>query len=173
MSRFAFPAVPIAAEEKVLRGEVRAFLDEERQGGGFTPQADCWVSAADPAFSARLGARGWLGMTWPKAYGGADRPALHRLVVTEELLAAGAPVAAHWIADRQTGPQILRYGTEAQKRTYLPGMARGRSFAAIGMSEPQAGSDLAAVRTRAERTTGAGGFKGARSGPRSRIWPTR
>ncbi len=91
-------------------------------------------------------------MTWPTRYGGKNQPALHRLVVTEELLAAGAPVGAHWIADRQTGPQILKFGNEEQKETILPRMAQGKSFSCIGMSESQAGSDLAAVITRATQT---------------------
>jgi len=152
MMNFNFPSVPPSSEECTLRSEVRAFLSFEREAGGFAPQADCWMSAASPEFSAKLGAKGWLGMTWPKKYGGHERPTLHRLIVTEELLAAGAPVAAHWIADRQTGPQILRYGTEEQRRTLLTKMAAGTFFAAIGMSEPQAGSDLAAVQTKAEKT---------------------
>lgn len=152
MQSFRFPRVAPDAEETALRAEVRAFLDEERRTGGFTPMADCWVSAASPEFSAKLGENGWLGLTWPKEYGGAERPILHRLIVTEELLAAGAPVAAHWIADRQTGPQILKFGADAQKAEILPRIAAGRCFTAIGMSEPQAGSDLAAVTTRAERT---------------------
>lgn len=149
---FQFPAAAFDAEAETLRDEIRAFLAEERAAGGFAPGADCWVSRADPAFSAKLGARGWLGMVWPRAYGGAERPFLHRYVATEELLAAGAPVAAHWVADRQSGAQILRYGTEAQKREILPRIAAGACFFAIGMSEPQAGSDLAAAVTRAERT---------------------
>lgn len=152
MALFEFPAPPETPAERKLRGEVRAFLAAELEAGGFSPAPDCWNSHASPAFSARLGQRGWLGMTWPKAYGGHERPALERLVVTEELLAAGAPVTAHWIADRQTGAQILRHGSEAQKREILPRIAAGTCFTAIGMSESQAGSDLAAVRTRAERT---------------------
>ena len=119
-ARFSFPAPAHDPEEDRLRAEVRAFLDAARASGGYAPAADCWVSAASPEFSAKLGARGWLGMTWPKAYGGQDRPPLHRHVVTEELLAAGAPCAAHWVADRQSGGHLLRYGTEAQKRDILP-----------------------------------------------------
>lgn len=152
MTHFEFPVPPETPAERQLRGEVRAFLAAELEAGGFVPRPDCWNSHASPDFSARLGARGWLGMTWPKAYGGHDRSALERLVVTEELLAAGAPVTAHWIADRQTGAQILRHGTEAQKKEILPRIAAGKCFTAIGMSEPQAGSDLAAVKSRAERT---------------------
>ena len=137
-----------------LRLEVRAFLEREAAAGGFTPEADAWMSGIDVAFSRRLAERGWVGMTIPTRYGGHGRSATERYVVTEELLVAGAPVAAHWIADRQTAPGILRSGTEEQKRRYLPGIARAEQFVAIGMSEPDAGSDLASVRTRAVQTAG-------------------
>jgi alkylation response protein AidB-like acyl-CoA dehydrogenase len=90
-------------------------------------------------------------MTWPKKYSGHERSAIERYVLLEELLAAGAPVGAHWIADRQSGPALLKYGSEIQRENYLPGMARGEIFCCIGMSEPNAGSDLASVRTRAEK----------------------
>lgn len=149
---FSFPRLLFDDSAHTLRAEVRDFLASELASGGFTPRADAWVSAADPTFSRKMGERGWLGMTWPKQYGGHERPFSHRFIVTEEMLAAGAPVAAHWIADRQTGSQILRFGTEEQKRTLLPRMAAGECFAAIGMSEPQAGSDLAAIKTAAKRT---------------------
>ncbi len=149
---FQFPRLEFGADADALREEVRAFLAAERASGGFVPAADCWVSAADPEFSRKMGARGWLGMVWPKQYGGHNRPVAHRFVVTEEMLAAGAPVAAHWIADRQTGSHILHYGTQEQRRTILPRIAAGECFTAIGMSEPQAGSDLAAIQTAATRT---------------------
>lgn len=149
---FHFPRLEFDAAANALRDDVRAFLVSERGMGGFTPAADCWVSAADPEFSRKMGDQGWLGMTWPVQYGGHGRPVAHRFVVTEEMLAAGAPVAAHWIADRQTGSHILRYGSEEQKRTILPRIAAGECFTAIGMSEPQAGSDLAAIKTSAQRT---------------------
>lgn len=149
---FQFPRLDFDREANALRTDVRAFLAQELECGGFEPSADCWVSAADPAFSRKMGQQGWLGMTWPKRYGGADRPMAHRFVVTEEMLAAGAPVAAHWVADRQTGSHILKYGTEAQKEEILPQIAAGKCFTAIGMSEPQAGSDLAAIQTSAKRT---------------------
>jgi len=103
----------------------------------------------DLEFSLRIGARGWIGMTWPRRYGGHERSPLERYVVLEELLAAGAPVAAHWFADRQVGPLLLRVGTEAQKDALLPGITEGRITFCIGMSEPNSGSDLASVRTRA------------------------
>ncbi|OZC32086.1 acyl-CoA dehydrogenase [Gordonia polyisoprenivorans] len=135
-----------------LRHEVREFLTAELDAGTFVPACDSWMSGFDPAFSARLGRHGWLGMTMPEKYGGRGRSAVERFVVTEELLACGAPVAAHWIADRQMAPGILAHGTERQRQRYLPGICSGTTYFAIGMSEPDAGSDLASVRTRAVRT---------------------
>src|SRR5262249_42729213 len=108
----------------------------------------------DRAFSAKLAARGWLGMALPVRYGGHDRGAVDRFVVTEELLRWGAPVGHHWVADRQTGPVINRFGSEAQKQRFLPEICAGEVSFAIGMSEREAGSDLAAVRTRATRADG-------------------
>jgi alkylation response protein AidB-like acyl-CoA dehydrogenase len=144
------PAPRSEAAEQV-RSEVRAFLAEELAAGSFRTHVDTWLSGVDPAFSRKLGERGWLGMTWPKQYGGHERTAMERYAVTEELLAAGAPVAAHWIADRQSGPNLLRYGTEQQKASILPRIAAGECFFVIGMSEPDSGSDLASIRTRAVR----------------------
>lgn len=150
-------SVSLATESpalRELRSEVRGFLDAEIAAGTFIPASDNWMSGFDPEFSARLGRRGWLGMTIPEQYGGHNRSQIERFVVTEELLARGAPVAAHWIADRQMAPGILANGTEEQRRRYLPGIAAGELFFAIGMSEPDAGSDLAAVRTRAVADSG-------------------
>ncbi len=144
------PAPPSEAAEEV-RAQVREFLAAERDAGTFTTHVDTWLSGVDPAFSRKLGERGWLGMTWPKRYGGHERSAMERYAVTEELLAAGAPVAAHWIADRQSGPNLLRYGTEAQRQEILPRIAAGECYFVIGMSEPDSGSDLASIRTRATR----------------------
>jgi len=136
-----------------LRGEVRGFLDEERARGTLDDPV-VRQTRFDPAFSRRLGERGWLGMTWPKRYGGGERTALERHVVTEELLAAGAPVRAHWVADRQSGPLLLRFGTEAQRQAVLPRIAAGELCFCIGMSEPDSGSDLASIRTRATQVEG-------------------
>ena len=144
------PAPRSAAAEQV-RAEVREFLAAELAAGSFTTHADTWLSGVDPAFSRKLGQRGWLGMTWPRKYGGHERTAMERYAVTEELLAAGAPVAGHWIADRQSGPNLLRYGTEELRSELLPRIAAGECFFVIGMSEPDSGSDLASIRTRATR----------------------
>ncbi|WP_081683919.1 acyl-CoA dehydrogenase family protein [Granulicoccus phenolivorans] len=131
-----------------LRAEVRDFLTEEIAAGAFRPTPDSWLSRWDEDFSRKLAARGWLGMTIPTEYGGHGRTFLERFVVTEELLAVGAPVAAHWIADRQIAPSLLRFGTEEQKQAFLPRIAAGDMYWGIGMSEPDSGSDLASVRTR-------------------------
>ncbi|MFN3748984.1 MAG: acyl-CoA dehydrogenase family protein [Sphingorhabdus sp.] len=132
-----------------LRGEVRAFLAQHEAKLGVP---NCWV-VGDPEFSRALGAAGFLGMILPKEFGGHDRHPLERYVVIEELLAAGAPVGAHWIADRQTAPLILRYSSAEAKERYLPGICRGEIYTCIGLSEPGAGSDLAAVRTAARHTS--------------------
>ena len=153
MPEFRFEPVQMPPESAKLRAAVRTFCDEERAAGNFTPQLGSMV-AADAAFSAKVGAKGWLGMTWPKQYGGHERTALERYVVVEELLAAGAPCLAHWIADRQSGPQILRHGSERARALILPEIAAGRCFFAIGMSEPDTGSDLASVKTRAHKVDG-------------------
>ncbi len=139
---------------RALRRQVRAFLRDEIVNGAFESRADNWLGGVDPDLSRALGERGWLGMSYPPEYGGGGASALDRFVVTEELLAAGAPVAAHWIAERQMAPSILRWGNEEQKQRYVPGVARGESYFAIGMSEPDSGSDLASVRTRAEPVDG-------------------
>jgi alkylation response protein AidB-like acyl-CoA dehydrogenase len=154
----------LSDDERRLRADVRAFLDaelpiEHRTALG---QSGGW----DPEFSQRLAARGWVGMAIPRAYGGRGAGAVQRFVVTEELLAAQAPLSAHWIADRQTAPSILRFGTEAQKRRFLPAIARAECFFAIGMSEPDAGSDLASVRTRARAVDGGWTVSG------TKVWTT-
>ncbi len=138
-------------EDEALRAPVRALIAEAIAGLPADRRARSW-QGFDAAFSRLLGQAGYLGLTLPKAYGGGDRGPFARFVVVEELLAAGAPVAAHWIADRQSAPLILNYGTDAQRDFYLPRICRGEAFFCIGMSEPGSGSDLASVRTRAEQT---------------------
>lgn len=148
-----------------LREEVRAFLAEELHAIPSAERAKNW-NGASPAFSLKLGARGWLGMTWPKRYGGHERSALERYVVLEELLAAGAPVNAHWIAERQSGPLLMRFSPEVLAPRILPSIARGETYIAIGMSEPNVGSDLASVRTRAVKVEGGWKVSG------SKLWTT-
>ena len=142
-------ALPAGAE--ALRGAVRAFLDRHLLEMPPQRRARSWMGF-DAAFSRSMAQQGWVGLTLPARYGGAGADAFTRFVLVEEMLAHGAPVSAHWIADRQSGPLILKYGTEAQKNHYLPRICRAEAFFCIGMSEPQAGSDLAAIKTRATRT---------------------
>lgn len=149
MSAPSFPLEPLNESHAALRREVREFLREALPADwNADERARSW-SGFDAAFSEKLGARGWIGMTWPKRYGGHECSAVERHIVVEELLAAGAPVAAHWIADRQSAPLILRSGTEEQRRTILPRIAAGTCYFGIGMSEPNTGSDLASVRSKA------------------------
>lgn len=162
LSRLVPPSTVDASSTAGLRAEVREFLAEQRAAGTFVPSVDAWLCRWDEAFTSALAQRGWLGMTVPTAYGGHGRSVSERFVVTEELLAAGAPVAAHWIADRQIVPSLLKYGTEFQRREFLPKITRGECFFGIGMSEPDSGSDLASVRTRAEKVEGGWALTGTK-----------
>ena len=151
MQTFQFDPVDLPPGIPAFRAEIREFLAREMpRPYAAELKANCWT-VFDAGFSRRLGERGWIGLTWPRQYGGHERSPIERYVLSEELLAAGAPVGAHWIGDRQTAPAILRYGSEAQKQRHVPRIARGEAFCCIGMSEPNSGSDLASVRTRAER----------------------
>ena len=135
---------------EALRTEVRAFLAEAMADIPPARRNRNW-SGASPEFSRMMGQRGWLGMTWPQRYGGQERSMLERYVVLEEMLAAGAPVGAHWVAERQSGPLLMRYAPDTLAPRIVPRIARGEAFFCIGMSEPDSGSDLASIRTRAER----------------------
>jgi acyl-CoA dehydrogenase len=135
---------------EALRDEVRALVADWRAQADDGPRCDAWLSGFDPAFSRRLGEAGLLGMSWSSEHGGSDRTFRDRFAVTEELLRAGAPVAAHWIADRQIGPAIAELGSDTLRRELLPPIARGEACVCLGMSEPESGSDLASVRTRLE-----------------------
>ncbi|QYB00394.1 acyl-CoA dehydrogenase family protein (plasmid) [Rhodococcus sp. USK10] len=160
--RLVPPALDDPQDHAALRGEVRGFLRDCLDSAVFTPGIDTWLTGWDPAFSTLLAARGWIGMTIPTTYGGHGRSHLERFAVTEELLAAGAPVAAHWIADRQIAPSLLKFGTEQQKQRFLPAITRGECFFGIGMSEPDSGSDLASVRTKAVRVEGGWAITGTK-----------
>ncbi len=153
------------AEAPALRAGLRAFLAEAGRDWSPRTRAYSWM-AFDRDFSREVGKRGWIGMTWPKQYGGHERTAMERYVVLEEMLAVGAPVSAHWIGDRQSGPLLLRLGTEEQRREFLPRIARGELAFAIGLSEPDSGSDLASLRTRAERADGGWKINGRK------VWTT-
>lgn len=167
MDRIHYEPCTLPPEADELRREVRAFLAEELAHMTPADRANSW-SEADEEFTRKLGAKGWIGMTWPKKYGGHERTMLERYVVQEELLAASAPITLHHIADRQSGPLLMRFGSEQTCLEILPRVARGECYFCIGMSEPDTGSDLAAVRSRAEKVDG-GGWK--LNG--SKIWTSR
>ena len=147
-----FEPYELPASLTPLREAVRDFLAQELQSHSLVQRSNSW-DAYDPKFSAKLGAKGWLGMTLPEQYGGHGRSAFERYVVTEECLAAGAPAGFHWIADRQSGPLIARYGSETQKAELIPKITAGEACFCLGMSEPNSGSDLASVKSRAKRVT--------------------
>lgn len=134
--------------ETLLREEIRTFLDQE-----MSTNPDLFGSGGhNRSFSQRLGQAGFVGMMIPHEFGGRGRTAVDQLIVVEELLAVGAPIGAHYAAERQSAPMILRFGSEAQQLEFLPRIAAGEIGFSIGMSEPDAGSDLAAVRTQARKT---------------------
>lgn len=149
MDALTLAAIPAAAAG--FRSSVRAFLKDAATEWTPERRARSWMGF-DADFSRKLASRGWIGLTLPIEFGGQGRTAFDRYVLLEELLAAGAPVSAHWIADRQHAPLILKHGSESQKRFYLPRICRAEAFFCIGMSEPQAGSDLASVKSRATRS---------------------
>jgi alkylation response protein AidB-like acyl-CoA dehydrogenase len=148
-----FQPSPMTDEELALRAEVREFVAQEFPAGSYLPGLGINAEAS-PEFSRKLAGRGWLGMVVPQEYGGHGRTAVERFVVVEELLVAGAPISAHWVGDRQTAPGLLKFGSEEQKRRFLPAIVKGELWFCLGMSEPGSGSDLASVRTSAVRTDG-------------------
>lgn len=149
-----FDPMRLPPETEELRKEVRAFIAEEIERGTINPAAGLRGDGFNREFSKRVGAKGWIGMTWPKKYGGSERSYLDRYVVTEELRTVTAPTWSHFVADRQSGPVILKYGSERIKQEVLPRICTGDVCFAIGMSEPNSGSDLFAASTRAEKVDG-------------------
>ncbi|HAA93340.1 MAG: acyl-CoA dehydrogenase [Rhodospirillaceae bacterium] len=166
MDRIHYEPCNLPPEADALRREVREFLTEELAHLSPSDRANSW-SEADEEFTKKIGARGWIGLTWPKKYGGQERTMLERYVVQEEFLAAGAPITLHHIADRQSGPLLMRFASEETCLDILPRIAKGECYFCIGMSEPDTGSDLAAVRSKAEKVDGGWLLNG------SKIWTSR
>ena len=150
---FNLDPVTLSRAYDPLRQEVRDFVKPFRASWSGWKFAHTW-GGIDKEFSKAVGAKGWIGMTWPKQYGGAERSQFERYVVVEELIAAGAPLAAHWVGDRQTGPLLMRYGSQDLCQSLLPRIVSGELTFCIGLSEPGSGSDLASVRSRADRVDG-------------------
>jgi len=165
-AQLQFDPIRLPPECEALRKEVRAFLAEEIAAGTFDPHQPGHGDSYNRAFSRRVGAKGWIGMTWPKQYGGRERSQLERYVVTEEFRVANAPAHLHFVADRQSGPVLLKYAPEHVKQDILPRICRGELCFAIGMSEPGSGSDLFAAKTKATKADGGWKING------SKIWTT-
>ena len=165
MSAFRFDICRLPPEAEALRQKVWAFFEEELSHMTPLQRADSW-DGFDRDFSRKMAAKGWIGLTWPERYGGHERTALERYVVLEEALVAGAPVSAHWIAERQSGPLLLSFGSEEQCHKILPGIAKGELVFCIGMSEPDSGSDLASLRSPAKRSDDGWLLNGAK------VWTT-
>ena len=136
-------------EQLALREEAREVAAKAVEKYGRAN--DSWINGWSKEFAAELGARGWIGLTWPKEFGGGGRPAIDRLIIGEELISAGAPIGSMWFADRQMGPTLITYGRPDQQAEYLPAILAGQSVWCIGMSEPNSGSDLASLKTQAVR----------------------
>ena len=162
----SFDPVRLPQQCQALRADVRAFLAVEISAGTFDPHHPGHGDSYSRDFSSRVGAKGWIGMTWPKRYGGHERSQLERYVVTEEFRVANAPANFHFVADRQSGPILLKYAPEHIKKDILPRICRGELCFAIGMSEPGSGSDLFAAKTKATKTDGGWSING------SKIWTT-
>jgi alkylation response protein AidB-like acyl-CoA dehydrogenase len=142
-------------EDAVFRADLRAFLDEalpadwpeiSRHGPGSDAQLDFSRS-----FCRRLAERGWLTQHWPRDFGGSDASPWRHAILGEEMWARGEPRGSQYMNVNWIGPAILRYGSDAQKTLHLPRISAGDVLWCQGFSEPNAGSDLAALRTAARR----------------------
>ena len=156
-----FDSLELPPETEATRERVREFLTKEIEAGTFVPGSRSMGGGGlSREFSAKCGEAGFIGMTWPKEFGGQELSFLHRFVVTEEMLAVGAPCRSHWVADRQSGPVLLRFGQESVRKAVVPRIARGELCFCIGLSEPDSGSDLFAAKTKATKVDGGWSING-------------
>ena len=144
-----------SAEDRAFRARVRAFLEQElptdwpeisRHGPGSREQTEFSME-----FCPKLAAAGLLVPHWPRQWGGADRPTWEHFILGEEMWAAGEPRGAQYMNVNWIGPTLMRFGSPEQQQRYIPAMAAGKAIWCQGFSEPDAGSDLARLRTRAVR----------------------
>lgn len=161
-----FQPLRLPAQVQRLRDEVRDFIGSEIAAGTFDPDLPTEDWEVHKAFAGKVAARGWIGMTWPRRYGGQERSFLDRFVVNEEMMAANAPNSVYFTADRQSGPTLIKYASERIKSEVLPKIIAGEACFCIGMSEPDSGSDLFAAKCRATRAEGGWKING------SKIWTT-
>ncbi|MDT4915648.1 MAG: 3-oxocholest-4-en-26-oyl-CoA dehydrogenase alpha subunit, partial [Pseudonocardiales bacterium] len=135
-------------EQVALREQLHDYFTDLRRG----PFADLQREDHGPRYRdwmRQLGADGWLGIGWPTEYGGQGRPYVDQFIFFDEAMRCGVPVPM--ISLNTVGPTLMKYGSDEQRSTFLPPILRGEIDFAIGYSEPDAGTDLAAVRTRARR----------------------
>jgi alkylation response protein AidB-like acyl-CoA dehydrogenase len=156
-------------EEEAFRAELRAFLDDELPTWWKTVFVD--DARAMPftrELCQKLAARGWLTLSWPREHGGADGSVWQQAVVREEMWAAGEPRGPQYMNLNYIGPLIMRFGTPEQQARHLPRMAAGDVLWCQGFSEPEAGSDLASLKTRAVRISDQAGDRYVVNG--QKIW---
>jgi acyl-CoA dehydrogenase len=162
-----FDSIRLPEACQKLRSEVRAFLAEEAASGFFDPRFPRrGDNNNEREFAVRIAKKGWIGMTWPKKYGGRERSFLERYVLTEEFRAANAPTRHYFTADRQSGPTLMKYAQEHIKLAILPRIVSGELQFCIGLSEPNSGSDLFAAKAKATKTEGGWRLTG------TKIWIT-
>ena len=145
---FNFPT-----EVEQFRDEVREFMRTELTPEIRDEYEHCtdYPHGLNKAITRKLGARGWLSLTWPREVGGEDASVWKRVVFDEEMSANHCPIAGHQVAANFAGPALVHFATDEQKQELLPPIARGESMWAIGLTEPNAGTDLAAIELRAVR----------------------
>lgn len=145
--------IAFTEEQEQLRRELREYFD-----GLMTPDVREALESSEGEYGSgdaykevvrQMGHDGWLGIGWPKEYGGQARSMVDQLIFTDEASIAGAPVP--FLTINTVGPTIMEYGTEEQRNEFLPKILRGELHFSIGYSEPEAGTDLASLKTRAER----------------------
>ena len=136
-------------EQEQFRKDVVGFLEKEMEKGIFSTKSNYFIESSSPEFSKRLAENGWLGLTWPKEYGGAERSYVDRTILMEELMRYQAPLMFHFFGERQMGPGLMHFGNEEQRQEFLPKIINAEISFCLGMSEPGAGSDVAAVKTTA------------------------
>jgi len=137
-------------EEQIrFRGEIRDFIRKELEQGSFQEIQNAWIEGFSKEFSRKMSKNGWIGLTWPKEYGGQGRSCMDRVILVEEMVKAQAPIAFHFLADRQVGPALIRFGSDFLKKEFLPKIINADISFCLCFSEPDAGSDLASARTTA------------------------
>jgi alkylation response protein AidB-like acyl-CoA dehydrogenase len=157
-------------EAEAFRSEIRHWLEQNLPPGWFDDGFEMTPEEREQfaeGWSHQLYEGGWICASWPTEYGGKGLSVIENVVLAEEFARAGAPMRADFFGDTLVGPTILQWGTEEQKRTFLPQILRGEIAWCQGFSEPEAGSDLASLTTRAVLDGGEWVING------QKVWTTR